>query len=258
MHLLSIDREKEEIEKIFSEKMELALQGPIPEHIAIIMDGNRRWAKQKGLSAAYGHWKGSEVVSDLIPFASKLGVKVLTLYTFSTENWGRSQKEVDQLMRLVSFYLRKKKKSMIEESVKLETIGDLSKLPASVQKILEQTKKATSLGSKIQLVLALNYGGRDEIKRAIIRMIEDVEKGMIVKDEITESVIGGYLDTARFGDPDLFIRTSGEQRLSNFLLWQMSYTEVYLTKVLWPDFNRSDLLDAVLEFQKRERRLGGL
>jgi len=235
----------------------LTCSEPIPSHIAIIMDGNRRWAKQKGLPAVYGHWKGAEVIGEILAFASDLGVKVLTLYSFSTENWTRPQKEIDQLMKLIVFYLRKKKKSMIEESVKLETIGDLSRLPTFVQKELEQTKKETSLGSKIRLVLALNYGGRDDIKRAVEKIAEDLEEGKIVKKQISEELISSYLDTAPFGDPSLFIRTSGEQRLSNFLLWQMSYTEVYLTKILWPDFQKQDLLDAILEFQKRERRLGG-
>ncbi|MBM3199250.1 MAG: isoprenyl transferase [Chlamydiae bacterium] len=233
-----------------------ALQGRIPKHIAIIMDGNRRWAKEKGLPLFYGHWHGADVIMDIVKFAAELGVETLTLYAFSTENWTRPHKEVKELMRLVAFYLRKKKKVMIEESVKLETIGDLSKLPVDVQERLKETKEATALSSKIRLVLALNYGGRDEIRRAVVKIAEDLEQKKIVKEHISEALIGSYLDTASFGDPDLFIRTSGEQRLSNFLLWQMSYAEVYLTKVLWPDFDRRELLRAILEFQKRERRRG--
>ena len=239
------------------EKMGQVRLGSIPDHIAIVMDGNRRWAKQKGYPPIYGHWRGAEVLTDICRFASKLGIKVLTVYAFSTENWSRPRKEIDQLMKLISFYLRKKRKSMIEESVRLETIGDLSRLPAFVQEQLNQVKEATAQGSKIKLVLALNYGSRDEIRRAFVKMADDLERKKIVKEEISEELISGYLDTASLGDPSLFIRTSGEQRLSNFLLWQMSYTEVYITKVLWPDFKPQDLLDAVLEFQRRERRLGG-
>jgi undecaprenyl diphosphate synthase len=239
------------------EKMGQVRLGSIPDHIAIVMDGNRRWAKQKGYPPIYGHWKGAEVLTDICRFASKLGVKVLTVYAFSTENWSRPRKEIDQLMKLISFYLRKKRKSMIEESVRLETIGDLSRLPPFVQDQLNQVKEATAQGSKIKLVLALNYGSRDEITRAFVKMADDLERKKIVKEEISEELISRYLDTASLGDPSLFIRTSGEQRLSNFLLWQMSYTEVYITRVLWPDFKPQDLLDAVLEFQRRERRLGG-
>ncbi|MBX9923090.1 MAG: di-trans,poly-cis-decaprenylcistransferase [Rhabdochlamydiaceae bacterium] len=231
--------------------------GLIPEHVAIIMDGNRRWAKLRGFPPVYGHWKGAEVLTEILRFASKLGVKVLTVYAFSTENWSRSPKEIDQLMRLISFYLRKKRKSMIEESVRLETIGDLSRLPDFVREKLRQVKEDTASGSKIRLVLALNYGSRDEIKRAVEKIADDLKSEKIVRNQISEELISSYLDTASLGDPSLFIRTSGEQRLSNFLLWQLSYTEVYLTKVLWPDFKPIDLLDAIFEFQRRERRLGG-
>ncbi len=231
--------------------------GEIPRHIAIIMDGNRRWAKQKGMPSTYGHWKGSDVVAEIVRSASKIGVKVLTLYAFSTENWKRSKDEVDELMKLVSFYLQKNAQFMQEESVKLETIGDLSLLPKSVQESIALSKQKTANGSKITLVLALNYGGRDEIKRAFVKMVEDLDAGNIKREDISEKTIAGYLDTAQFGDPDLFIRTSGEKRFSNFLLWQISYAEVYMTDVLWPDFTEGDLLDAIKEFQKRSRRLGG-
>ncbi len=256
MHLLSTDEKKENLEDLTRKIARIRL-GDVPEHIAIIMDGNRRWAKRKGVPEIYGHWKGSSVITEILSMASILGVKVLTLYAFSTENWGRPQREIDQLMRLIAFYLRKKKQSMIEESVKLETIGDLSRLPQFVQDRLAQTKKETSLGSKIQLVLALNYGGRDEIKRAVEKIASDLESRKIEKQQISEDLISSYLDTGSLGDPSLFIRTSGEHRLSNFLLWQLSYAEVFFTKILWPDFQQKDLLDAILEFQKRDRRLGG-
>ena len=228
-----------------------------PQHIAIIMDGNRRWARQRGFPDKYGHWKGADVITKLVKFSSRMGVKTLTLYSFSTENWSRPEAEVDELMHLIAFYLKKNTPFMLEESVKLDTIGDLSRLPVSLQKLLEITKKKTAGGSKIRLVLALNYGGRDEIKRAVSHIADHLESGKIKKEEISEDLIASYLDTAHLGDPELFIRTSGEQRLSNFLLWQLSYTEVYITKVLWPDFTEGDMLEAIIEFQKRNRRLGG-
>lgn len=257
MTSILLDNVKEVEENFSSCKIQELRFNGIPRHIAIIMDGNRRWAKKRGFLGIYGHWKGADVITQIVRFASELGVEVLTLYSFSTENWTRPREEVDELMNLISFYLKNNTEFMIEESVKLETIGDLSRFPSSVQMILNQTKKKTETGNKITLVLALNYGGRDEIKRAFIRMTEDLDKGKILKEEISESLISSYLDTADLGDPDLFIRTSGEQRLSNFLLWQLSYTEVYVTDVLWPDFTQQDLLDAIIEFQKRSRRLGG-
>ncbi len=235
---------------------EVVLAG-VPRHIAIMMDGNRRWARQQGFVGTYGHWKGADVISDIVRLSSKLGVKVLTLYSFSTENWTRSKEEIEELMTLICCYLRSNLAFMIEESVKLETIGDLSRFPNEVQEVLKETKKKTQDAYKVVLVLALNYGARDEIKRAVVKIAEDLEKEKIKKSDITESLISSYLDTASLGDPDLLIRTSGEYRLSNFLLWQLSYTEVYLTKVLWPDFTPEDLLDAIVEFQKRTRRLGG-
>ncbi len=245
------------LDEVCSAKKQV-LSSVIPRHIAIIMDGNRRWARQRGIPDSYGHWKGADVIMNIVRLASELGVCVLTLYAFSTENWARSPDEVEELMKLICFYLENNTQSMIEESVQLETIGDLSRFPEQVQQVLFQTKKATSCGSKIKLVLALNYGGRDEIKRAFVQMAEDLETGKIVRQNISEALISGYLDTASLGDPDLFIRTSGEQRLSNFLLWQLSYTEVYVTEVLWPDFTQADLLRAIEEFQKRNRRLGGV
>ena len=221
------------------------------------MDGNRRWARVHDFPPFYGHWKGADVIFDLVCFAAELGVKTLTLYAFSTENWSRSQEEVDELMKLISCYLEKEKNFMIEQSVRLETIGDVTKLPLHVQSTLQKTKEETASGTKIRLVLALNYGGRDEIKRAFLKMAQDIKQGKIQEEQVSEELISAYLDTASWGDPDLFIRTSGEQRLSNFLLWQLSYAEVYITKVLWPDFGRKDFLEAIVEFQKRNRRLGG-
>lgn len=228
----------------------------IPKHIAIIMDGNRRWAKGQGLPAMVGHWHGAEALSKLVENASSLGVKVLTVYAFSTENWNRSQEEVDSLLKLFRMYLVGNKDRMIREGVRLGTIGDTRRFPAQVKETIDDVKKATSGGDKIDLVLAINYGARDDIRRAFISMVEDCERGRIHKEDITEALISRYLDTAPWGDPDLLIRTSGESRLSNFLLWQISYAEVYITDVLWPDFDDQELIRAVAAFQKRVRRVG--
>lgn len=228
----------------------------IPYHIAIIMDGNRRWAKEKNLPPMVGHWKGAETLPGIVRAAADLGVKVLTVYAFSTENWGRSPEEVDALMHLFNHYLLNQKDVMIDEGVRLESIGDISKLPLFVQETLLETKKATAQGSRIDLVLALNYGGRDDIRRAVMAMLEDHQKGNLSSAEISEELISRYLDTAKWPDPDILIRTSGEKRQSNFLLWQLCYSEFYHTDVLWPDFEAQDLLLAVKEYQKRERRLG--
>lgn len=229
----------------------------IPHHVAIIMDGNRRWAKQRGLPVMAGHWKGAEALTHIIPIASALGIKVLTVYAFSTENWGRSEDEVEALMDLFKIYLLRQKSQMIQEGVRLATIGDLSRLPLSVLETVEECKAATAGGTKIDLVLALNYGGRDDIRRATLAILEDCQKGKLTKEALSEEVFSTYLDTAEWGDPELLIRTSGEQRLSNFLLWQISYSEVYITDVLWPEFREQDLVRALKEYQQRERRLGG-
>ena len=230
--------------------------GSIPHHIAIIMDGNRRWASERGLPSMVGHWKGAENLSGIVRAASNLGVKVLTVYAFSTENWGRSPDEVDALMSLFKHYLEYQKDSMMEEGVRLETIGDITGLPLDLQEVLRETKQATASGNAIDLVLALNYGGRDDIRRAVVSMLEDCEKGQLQREEISEATIARYLDTAQWPDPDILIRTSGEKRQSNFLLWQLSYTEFYHTEILWPDFDAAALLKAVKEYQGRNRRLG--
>lgn len=235
----------------------LVRRGKVPTHIAIAMDGNRRWASRRLMPAMIGHWKGADAITKVVKGASDLGIRVLTLYAFSTENWNRSEKEVKELMKVFSHYLKKNLQFMVEEGVRLDSIGDLSRLPQDVQDLFHETKLATKDGKKIDLVLAVNYGGRDDLKRAMQRIVADCEKGLLKKENISEDLISTYLDTAKWKDPDLFIRTSGEQRLSNFLLWQFSYTEVYITKTLWPDFNEKHLLQAVLDYQQRERRLGG-
>ena len=241
----------------FSEQ-EISLVDPenVPHHVAIIMDGNRRWAQRRGHSVEVGHQQGTERLSQVVRAASSLGIRALTVYAFSTENWKRSSFEVDSLMSLLERYLRNKREVMVKEGVKLETIGDLSRLPENVRNALDQTKKATENGDQIDLILALNYGGRDEIRRACLKLIEALEKGSIEKKEITESLFSQNLDTAQWPDPDILIRSSGDIRISNFLVWQISYSEIYYTNVLWPDFSKNHLLQAVLEFQKRKRRFG--
>lgn len=225
----------------------------IPKHIAIIMDGNRRWAKQNGLPSMMGHWEGAETLTDILKCASEIGIKTLTVYAFSTENWARPAEEVEDLMNIFELYLMRKKEHMLRDGVRLDAIGDLSRLPERVLAALYQTKKATEHCDRINLVLALNYGGRDEIRRAVVKILEE----KMTPDQITEESIAKHLDTNRFGDPDLLIRTSGEMRVSNFLLWQISYAEIFSTQVLWPNFSPKELFDAVIAYQTRNRRLGG-
>lgn len=228
----------------------------IPAHVAIIMDGNRRWARQNGLPESFGHKKGADNIEKVIKAATNLGVKVMTAFAFSTENWNRSQVEVKLLLKLLMLYLRNKKKILVREGIRLRTIGDLTKFPPKVVALLEEVMVATKDGRQLDLVLALNYGSRDEIKRACAKIIEDVLEKKIQKQEVTENLISSYLDTSLWKDPDLLIRTSGEERLSNFLLWQLSYTEIYTTKTMWPDFGEKEFLLAIKEFQRRERRFG--
>ncbi len=240
-------------------KEELAEIDPtnVPYHMAVMMDGNRRWARKHGLPTMAGHWEGAGILTKIVRAASELGVKVFTAYAFSTENWTRSPEEIEELMHIFEVYLIDQKDRLVREGVRLHAIGDLSQCSQKVQKAFYDAKEATRDCKKIDLVLALNYGGRDEICRAITKIMSDYEKGKISKNDITEDVLSMYLDTANWKDPDLLIRTSGEQRLSNFLLWQLSYTEVYITPVLWPDFHDRHLLQAVKEYQRRQRRIGG-
>lgn len=245
---------KESLSETLSRRCVLSRE--VPRHIALIMDGNRRWAKQRGLPIELGHWKGVETIDEIVKYSIEFGVKILTVFAFSTENWSRSSEEVECLMNLFSEYLKKKKSSLIQEGVKLSTIGDLSRFSISLQQQLKSVMEATEHCSKIDLVLALNYGSRNEITRAVKKIIEAVSENKIQKQEVTENLISSYLDTSNWSDPDLLIRTSGEKRLSNFLLWQMSYTEVHTTSVLWPDFGKEELLRAIIEYQKRERRFG--
>ena len=249
---------KEEKETIYSpDDLELVDLAKVPQHVAIIMDGNRRWAKRQGLPTMMGHWKGAETLTKIVRAASELGIKTLTVYSFSTENWGRAKEEVDALMHLFKVYLEKQRGPMMQEGVRLEAIGDLQRLPSSVLNELDLSRACTSHCKKIDLVLAINYGGRDDIRRAFVAMMEDFEKGELSKEQISEQLISQYLDTARWPDPDLLIRTSGERRQSNFLLWQLSYSEFFHTDIMWPDFDEHELLQIVREVQQRQRRIGG-
>lgn len=229
-------------------------QGPIPHHVAFIPDGNRRWAKKRGVSVAQGHREGADRLIDIVKAAKALGIKTVTFYSFSTENWTRSQLEIQAIFWLLESYLIEQCPTMVNSGIRYNTIGDLSRFPASVRQTIQQTKNNTAHCNAVEMIMALNYGGRDELKRAFASI---VETRAWEKEAITESLISRYLDTAGRPDPDLLIRTSGESRLSNFLLWQTSYSEIYMTDVLWPDFTPTQLLKAVLDFQKRDRRLGG-
>lgn len=229
----------------------------VPHHVAIIPDGNRRWAKKRHMGATQGQKEGADILLDIVKAAKEVGVKVVTFYIFSTENWTRDQEEVQGLLWLLETYLKEKRPTMIENGVKLDSIGDLSRFPESVIHTLDETKKATMNCQDITMVLALNYGGRDEIKRAIVKLMDEYDKGFLQKESITEEKISHFLDTKKWKDPDLLIRTSGESRISNFLLWQVSYTELYTADVLWPDFSPGHLMEALLSYQRRDRRLGG-
>ena len=228
----------------------------IPHHVAIIMDGNRRWAKENDFSLYEGYIKGAEALSNIIETSIDLGVKVLTLYVFSTENWSRQKEEIDTLNDIFEYMCINQKNALVDLGVKIDTIGDISKFPKSTQDSFNELKKACQNGKKLDLILAINYGGRDEINRSIIKIIDDVENNIIKKEEITQNLIASYLDTNNIPDPDLLIRTAGEARLSNFLLWQVAYTEIYISDCYWPDFSKTEFIKAMLDFQKRSKKEG--
>lgn len=228
----------------------------LPQHIAIIMDGNGRWAQKHAFGRIIGHQKGTEAVRDIVRACCEIGIKYLTLYAFSVENWIRPAQEVDALMVLLDKYLRSELKEMLERDIRLTTIGNRSALPERINKSLTEVMEKTAPNRGMVLNLALSYSGRDEILRGINALISDMLLGNLPDDLITNEIFTSYLDTAALPDPDLLIRTSGEYRLSNFLLWQTAYTEFYFTEVLWPDFGRDDLLKAIIDYQKRERRFG--
>jgi len=228
----------------------------LPRHIAIIMDGNGRWAKKKNLNRISGHIKGVDAVREVVTSCRELGIKVLTLYAFSKENWQRPRDEVAALMGLLKEYLLKEREEMLKNNIRLSAIGRLEDLPADVLTTLRETIKETEKCDGMTLNLALSYGGRSEILHAVREIISDLKKGTIKEEEIDLSSFSRYLWTRELPDPDLLIRTSGEFRISNFLLYQIAYTELYLTETLWPDFNREELLKAIADYQLRERRFG--
>ena len=228
----------------------------LPHHIAIIMDGNGRWAKQKSLSRIRGHMKGIDAVREVVTACRELGIKILTLYAFSVENWKRPKEEVSALMTLLKEYLLKEVEEMLQNDIRLLAIGRLEDLPLDVQQTLRETMKKTEDRTGMILNLALSYGGRSEILQAVQRILHDCQKGKMAAEKINFQKFSDYLWTQGMPDPDLLIRTSGEFRISNFLLWQIAYTELYVTETLWPDFNREELLKAISDYQSRERRFG--
>lgn len=231
----------------------------LPAHIAIIMDGNGRWAKQRNYPRIMGHKAGVDPVRTVVESCAQLGLEALTLYAFSVENWKRPRHEIEGLWRLLRFYLRRELPNLMRNDIQLVAIGRLESLPAPVQQELQSVMDRTSSNRGMRLNLAINYGGRTELVDAVNAMLENAKlEGNLDALEITEEGIGEHLYTAGLKDPDLLIRTSGEMRLSNFLLWQIAYAELYVTDTLWPDFTRTELLEAVSEYQNRERRFGGL
>lgn len=229
----------------------------IPYHIAIIPDGNRRWAKSNVRKIQEGYKEGADALITTVKAAKELGVKVLTVFSFSTENWSRPQLEVEALLHLFRNYLKSCQTMMLDLGVRLRVIGDIAKMPPLLIDSIEETMKLTQDMQSLDLVLAMNYGSRDEIKRAVRKIAQDCIQGRINLDQLTEEKINDYLDTSIWPDPDLVIRTSGEKRVSNFLLWQSSYAEIYTEDVNWPSFTPQHLLKAILDFQLRERRRGG-
>jgi undecaprenyl diphosphate synthase len=227
----------------------------LPGHVAVIMDGNGRWAKQKGLPRIEGHRAGSESVREIVEASARLGIKYLTLYAFSKENWKRPRQEVIRLWRLLREYLKKEGRDLIENDLRLVVIGERAGIPRLALRELERMEKVTAANRRMTLILALNYGGRAEVVEAVRRLVKG---GRFRPRDIDESVFAAHLFTAGIPDPDLLIRTSGELRVSNFLLWQIAYTEIWITPVLWPDFRRKHLFQAVLDYQKRDRRFGDI
>ena len=230
----------------------------IPQHVALILDGNGRWAKKRGLPRTAGHKQGCITVEQTVEDAARLGIKYLTVYGFSTENWKRSAEEVGALMQLFRYYTRRLLKIAKENNIRVKMIGERSRFDTDIIEGINRLENETAENTGLTFVLAVNYGGRDEITRAARRMMEDAKAGTLDPAYVTEATVASYLDTAGIPDPDLLIRTSGEIRLSNYLLWQLAYSEIYITDCLWPDFNKDELLAAIVQYNKRERRFGGV
>lgn len=228
----------------------------IPSHVAIILDGNGRWAKKKLMPRNYGHAQGSKTVEKICEEAHRIGIKYLTVYAFSTENWNRPSEEVDALMKLLRNYMKDCLKTSSKNNMRVRVIGDISKLPVDLQENILELEEASKANTGLNFQVALNYGGRDEILRGMKELIHDIKTEKINMNDIDETVFSTYLDTKGIPDPDLLIRTSGEQRISNFLLWQLAYTEFYFTDVLWPDFSKDDLMKAIEYYNSRNRRFG--
>ncbi|HCE05600.1 MAG TPA: isoprenyl transferase [Verrucomicrobiales bacterium] len=239
-------------------KLSAAAQELLPLHVAVIMDGNGRWAKERGLPRIEGHRRGAESARAIIKAASEAGIRYLTLYTFSVENWNRPKTEVDAIMKYLAYYLKKESPELDRNNVRLEVIGQIHRLPELVQKQLEKSRQQLSKNTGLTLVLALSYGARAEIVDASRAIAEKVQSGDLVPEEVTETLFGMHLYTSQIPDPDLLIRTSGEMRLSNFLLWQVSYAEMVVTETLWPEFRKVAFYIALEEFAKRHRRFGKL
>jgi len=228
----------------------------VPNHVAVIMDGNGRWAKQKGKNRLFGHRNGVKAVRETIEAAAEIGVKHVTLYAFSTENWTRPKEEINGLMELLVFTINKEIKTLMENDISLHAIGDLKSLPSACYRELMKAIDKTSSNKRMKLILALSYSSKWEIIQAVRDLAKDVEDKKITSDSIDQKLFGSYLTTAPYPDPELLIRTSGEHRISNFLLWQIAYAELYFTEKLWPDFRREDFYEAIADYQKRERRFG--
>jgi undecaprenyl diphosphate synthase len=236
--------------------MQELVKEKLPRHVAIIMDGNGRWAQKRSLDRVVGHYRGAESVRAVVRASREIGISFLTLFAFSSENWNRPAEEVQALMLLLKDYLISESREMRENGIRFFAVGDFGRLSDDVAGTLRRTMEETSTAPGMTLTLALSYGGRDDIVQAIRRMIADAQRGTLAPQAVNEEVVSGYLWTAGLPDPDLLIRTSGEMRISNFFLWQLAYTEIYVTPKLWPDFGREDLMEALREYQGRERRFG--
>lgn len=230
----------------------------MPRHVAIILDGNGRWAKAKGMPRNYGHVQGAKTVETICEEAYRMGIQYLTVYAFSTENWNRPQDEVDALMKLLRNYMKNCLKTAEKNHMCVRVLGEKSRLDEDIRERIAQLEEATKNNDGLHFQIAINYGGRDEIVRAVRKMVKDLDSGALSAENIGEESLSGYLDTAGIPDPDLLIRTCNEQRISNFLLWQLAYTELYFTPVPWPDFTKEELEKAVEAYNHRERRFGGL
>ena len=236
----------------------MGIRGEMPKHVAIIMDGNGRWAEKRGLSRIEGHKRGVERVDEIVEEASRIGIKYLTLFAFSTENWKRPEYEVSFLMDLLKLYLETKKEKMLKNNIRFNVMGRIDGLPADVREKIEEVLEATKECDGLVLTLALNYGGRAEIVDAVRKLIKRLSDNGLKPEEVDEEIFSRFLYCPWLPEPDLLIRTSGEQRISNFMLWQLAYTELYFTPVLWPDFTKEEFLKAIEDYKRRERRFGGL